>query len=78
MRYRAWNDHLIDSVLSQMKSAYQNNDINEFELIIKQNPNIMEDTFIREHIEGNAVELQFHFNRLDNHQTHVDFFRPPT
>ena len=33
------------------KSAYQNNDINEFELILKQNQSIMEDTFIREHIE---------------------------
>ncbi len=33
-------------------SAYQNNDINEFETILKQNQNIMEDTFIREHIEG--------------------------
>ena len=33
-------------------SAYQNNDINEFESILKENQSIMEDTFIREHIEG--------------------------
>lgn len=34
-------------------SAYQNNDINEFEKILKVNRrNIMEDPFIREHIEG--------------------------
>ena len=34
-------------------SAYQNNDINEFEKILKTNRrNIMEDPFIREHIEG--------------------------
>lgn len=34
-------------------SAYQNNDINEFEKILKTNrDNIMEDPFIREHIEG--------------------------
>jgi hypothetical protein len=35
-------------------SAYQNNDISEFELILKQNQNMMEDPFIREHIEGNT------------------------
>ena len=34
-------------------SAYQNNDIAEFEKILKTNRrNIMEDPFIREHIEG--------------------------
>jgi len=34
-------------------SAYQNNDISEFEKILKTNRrNIMEDPFIREHIEG--------------------------
>lgn len=37
--------------ITNLVSAYQNNDINEFELILKQNPSIMEDTFIREHIE---------------------------
>lgn len=37
----------------QYCSAYQNNDINEFEKILKTNrQNIMEDPFIREHIEG--------------------------
>jgi COP9 signalosome complex subunit 2 len=38
-------------------SAYQNNDINEFETILKQNQSIMEDTFIREHIEGFIQEI---------------------
>lgn len=34
-------------------SAYQNNDITEFEKILKTNhSNIMDDPFIREHIEG--------------------------
>ena len=34
-------------------SSYQNNDISEFEKILKMNRrNIMEDPFIREHIEG--------------------------
>ena len=34
-------------------SAYQNNDINEFEKILRVNrQTIMEDPFIREHIEG--------------------------
>ena len=34
-------------------SAYQNNDITEFEKILKTNrETIMEDPFIREHIEG--------------------------
>lgn len=36
-----------------MFSAYQNNDIDEFEKILQRNnKNIMEDPFIREHIEG--------------------------
>lgn len=37
--------------ITNLVSAYQNNDINEFETILKQNQTIMEDTFIREHIE---------------------------
>lgn len=33
--------------------AYQNNDITKFELILRENRNnIMDDPFIREHIEG--------------------------
>lgn len=39
--------------MTNLVSAYQNNDINEFEKILKQNrSNIMDDPFIREHIEG--------------------------
>jgi len=38
--------------MTNLVSAYQNNDIAEFEKILKQNrKNIMEDPFIREHIE---------------------------
>lgn len=43
-------------------SAYQNNDIDEFEKILQRNKqNIMEDPFIREHIEGTCISA--HFNR---------------
>lgn len=39
--------------MTNLVNAYQNNDINEFESILKQNrQNIMDDPFIREHIEG--------------------------
>ncbi len=38
--------------MTNLVSAYQNNDINEFEKILKQNrQTIMDDPFIREHIE---------------------------
>ncbi|KAJ9589284.1 hypothetical protein L9F63_017529, partial [Diploptera punctata] len=38
--------------MTNLVSSYQNNDINEFETILKQNRrNIMDDPFIREHIE---------------------------
>ena len=38
--------------MTNLVSAYQNNDINEFEKILKQNrETIMDDLFIREHIE---------------------------
>lgn len=39
--------------MTNLVSAYQNNDISEFEKILRQNHrNIMDDPFIREHIEG--------------------------
>ena len=39
--------------MTNLVSAYQNNDINHFEKILKQNrTTIMNDMFIREHIEG--------------------------
>lgn len=38
--------------MTNLVNAYQTNDINEFELILKQNSqNIMDDPFIKEHIE---------------------------
>lgn len=39
--------------MTNLVNAYQTNDINEFESILKQNrKNIMGDPFIKEHIEG--------------------------
>lgn len=39
--------------MTELVSAYQNNDIAEFERILRENKDsIMEDPFIREHIEG--------------------------
>lgn len=39
--------------MTNLVSAYQNNDINEFERILRTNrKTIMDDPFIREHIEG--------------------------
>ena len=51
--------------MTKLVTAYQINDINEFEKILKQNrQTIMEDTFIREHIE----------DLLKNIRTQVIFF----
>lgn len=39
--------------MTNLVMSYQNNDINEFETILRSNRNnIMADPFIREHIEG--------------------------
>lgn len=48
--------------MTNLVNAYQTNDINEFESILKQNrQNIMDDPFIREHIEGETYSsLVFH------------------
>lgn len=44
--------------MTNLVSSYQNNDINEFETILKQNRrNIMDDPFIREHIEGGYIHV---------------------
>lgn len=46
----------VESWSSFFSSAYQNNDITEFEKILKTNhSNIMDDPFIREHIEGEST-----------------------
>ena len=43
-----------------INSAYQNDDINEFEKILKTNrQTIMDDLFIREHIEGRRVTIKY-------------------
>jgi len=40
--------------MTNLVQAYQNDDIKEFETILKNHrQNIMDDPFIREHIEGN-------------------------
>lgn len=42
--------------MTNLVVSYQNNDINEFESILRNNRNnIMADPFIKEHIEGNAI-----------------------
>jgi COP9 signalosome complex subunit 2 len=44
--------------MTNLVSSYQNNDINEFETILKKHrKNIMDDPFIREHIEGKRSDL---------------------
>ena len=46
--------------MTNLVSAYQNNDINEFEKILKNNRrNIMDDPFIREHIEGEKAPVDY-------------------
>ena len=51
-------------------SAYQNNDINEFEKILRVNrQTIMEDPFIREHIEGMCTAKQWHLFKM--HSTFI-------
>lgn len=46
--------------MTNLVNAYQTNDINEFESILKQNrQNIMDDPFIREHIEGKTCQFLF-------------------
>lgn len=45
-----------------INSAYQNDDINEFEKILKTNrQTIMDDLFIREHIEGRRQDINHIF-----------------
>ncbi|CAB4060898.1 COPS2 [Lepeophtheirus salmonis] len=47
--------------MTNLVSAYQNNDINEFEQILKTNrPTIMDDLFIREHIEDLLRNIRTH------------------
>jgi len=42
--------------MTNLVQAYQNDDIKEFETILKNHrKNIMDDPFIREHIEGNNM-----------------------
>jgi COP9 signalosome complex subunit 2 len=44
--------------MTNLVQAYQNDDIKEFETILKNHrKNIMDDPFIREHIEGNLANM---------------------
>lgn len=46
--------------MTNLVSAYQNDDISEFESILKKHrANIMDDPFIKEHIEGNSMMSGF-------------------
>jgi len=55
--------------MTNLVSAYQENDINGFETILKENrSNIMDDPFIREHIEGNHNSYQTIHNRSLQHE----------
>ena len=48
--------------MTNLVSAYQNNDIADFEKILKNNRRtIMDDPFIREHIEGESKLTLFFF-----------------
>lgn len=52
--------------MTNLVSAYQNNDISEFEKILRQNHrNIMDDLFIREHIEGKTVSNELEVVKLN-------------
>lgn len=48
--------------MTNLVQAYQNDDIKEFETILKNHrKNIMDDPFIREHIEGSLIEISYYF-----------------
>ena len=58
--------------MTNLVNAYQNNDINDFEKILKQHrQTIMEDTFIREHIEdllkNIRTQVKIYSNVADKH-----------
>ena len=56
--FKKWKQHIVLTFF--FSSAYQNNDIDEFEKILQRNKqNIMEDPFIREHIEGRYISAHF-------------------
>lgn len=53
--------------MTNLVVSYQNNDINQFELILKQNRNnIMDDPFIREHIEDLLRNIRTQVKNLHN------------
>lgn len=56
--------------MTNLVVSYQNNDINEFESILRKNHNnIMADPFIKEHIEGThskIIDLIHIFHRLES------------
>lgn len=61
--------------MTNLVSAYQNNDISEFEKILRQNHrNIMDDPFIREHIEGKLCIISTKVS-LNMFFVHTDLLR---
>lgn len=56
--------------MTNLVVSYQNNDINQFELILKQNRNnIMDDPFIREHIEDLLRNIRTQVYAIHVHYT---------
>lgn len=54
--------------MTNLVVSYQNNDINEFEAILKHNRNnIMDDPFIREHIEGITTYMHTYIYNLQQY-----------
>ena len=66
--------------MTNLVSAYQNNDINEFEKILRTNrKTIMDDPFIKEHIEGMPHFSNISFIKIDlklNFQTYYGISEP--
>lgn len=63
--------------MTNLVQAYQNDDIKEFETILKNHrKNIMDDPFIREHIEGNQYySINIHVFFLSLHTLFFSFIK---
>lgn len=60
--------------MTNLVVSYQNNDINEFESILRNNRNnIMADPFIKEHIEGTIQAILFFFQNAHLNVFEFDF-----
>jgi len=60
--------------MTNLVQAYQNDDIKEFETILKNHrKNIMDDPFIREHIEGNFSNSLIYYTLVYHILIHILF-----